>query len=47
MAANRPYGEFYDFYSASLEYFGNTLAFHDKLWNQYVHMKLQALEIPV
>jgi hypothetical protein len=22
MAADRPYGEFYDFYSISLEYFG-------------------------
>jgi hypothetical protein len=22
MVANRPYGEFYDFYSVSLEYFG-------------------------
>jgi hypothetical protein len=22
MAADRPYGEFYDFYSVSLEYFG-------------------------
>jgi hypothetical protein len=25
MAADRPYGEFYDFYSISPEYFGNTL----------------------
>jgi hypothetical protein len=25
MAADRPYGEFYDFYSVSLEYFGYTL----------------------
>jgi hypothetical protein len=25
MAANRPYSEFYDFYSVSLEYFGYTL----------------------
>jgi hypothetical protein len=25
MAADRPYGEFYDFYSASPEYFGYTL----------------------
>jgi hypothetical protein len=24
MAANRPYGEFYDFYSISAEYFGYT-----------------------
>jgi hypothetical protein len=26
MAADRPYGEFYDFYSVSPEYFGYTLA---------------------
>jgi hypothetical protein len=25
MAANRPYGEFYDFYSVSPEYFGYTI----------------------
>jgi hypothetical protein len=25
MAADRPYGEFYDFYSVSPEYFGYTL----------------------
>jgi hypothetical protein len=25
MAVDRPYGEFYDFYSVSLEYFGYTL----------------------
>jgi hypothetical protein len=25
MAADRPYGEFYDFYSVSPEYFGHTL----------------------
>jgi hypothetical protein len=25
MAADRPYGEFYDFYSISLEYFGTTM----------------------
>jgi hypothetical protein len=27
MAADRPNGEFYDFYSVSPEYFGNTLVF--------------------
>jgi hypothetical protein len=27
MAADRPYGEFYDFYSDSPEYFGYTLVF--------------------
>jgi hypothetical protein len=30
MAADRPYGEFYDFYSVSPEYFGYTLVY---LWN--------------
>jgi hypothetical protein len=27
MAADRPYGEFYDFYSFSPEYFGNHVVF--------------------
>jgi hypothetical protein len=28
MVADRPYGEFYDFYSVSPEYFGYTVVFH-------------------
>jgi hypothetical protein len=28
MAADRPYGDFYDFYSVSPEYFGYTLVLH-------------------
>jgi hypothetical protein len=28
-AADRPYGEFYDFYSASPENFGSTLVFNE------------------
>jgi hypothetical protein len=30
-AADKPYGEFYDFYSVSLEYFGYSLVFHTNL----------------
>jgi hypothetical protein len=29
MAADRPYGEFYDFYRVSAEYFGYTLVFFE------------------
>jgi hypothetical protein len=31
MAADRPYGDFYDFYSISPENFGSTLVFHNRL----------------
>jgi hypothetical protein len=38
MVADRPYGEIYDFYSVSLEYFGYTLVLAWKavafIWNQ-------------
>jgi hypothetical protein len=36
MAADRPYGEFYDFYSVSSEYFGSTLvdgSYINELWS--------------
>jgi hypothetical protein len=33
MAADRPYDEFYDFYSVSPEYFGYTLVFYLQRWN--------------
>jgi hypothetical protein len=33
MAADRSYGEFYDFYSISSEYFGYPLAFIQKIHN--------------
>jgi hypothetical protein len=33
MTADRPYGEFYDFYSFSPEYFGLTLVMHLKKRN--------------
>jgi hypothetical protein len=29
IAADRPYGEFYDFYSVSTEYFGFILGYYD------------------
>jgi hypothetical protein len=32
-AADRPYGEFYEFYSVSPEYFGLTLAQHSQATN--------------
>jgi hypothetical protein len=31
MAADKPYGEFYDFYSVSPEYFGYNLVFRNKI----------------
>jgi hypothetical protein len=34
MAANKPYGEFHDFYSISLEYFG-----YHYVWIKYVNFR--------
>jgi hypothetical protein len=36
MAADRPYGEFYDFYSVSAEYFGYTLVYFYKIIAHYL-----------
>jgi hypothetical protein len=38
MAADRPYDEFYDFYSVSPEYFGNTFL-------QQLHCKLERVSV--
>jgi hypothetical protein len=39
MAADRPYGEFYDFYSVSPEYFGYTLV--------HLHIRLLTSSVSV
>jgi hypothetical protein len=39
ITANKPYGEFYDFYSVSPEYFGYTLVF-------YVHQPVRIQSVP-
>jgi hypothetical protein len=36
MAADRPYGEFYDFYSVGPEYFGHILVHGDE-WSSQIH----------
>jgi hypothetical protein len=38
MAADKPYGEFYDFYSVIPEYFGYTLV-HSKIYCGYVKLQ--------